>query len=128
MARVLIVDDSVVMRQIVQYTLRTAGFEVVEAADAEEALRAARAGAFDLVVADVFMPGRTGIDLVRDLRAMPSFALTPILLLATGSDVQLKEAARQAGATGWIPKPFDPETLLKTSRLALASRQARPIK
>lgn len=125
MARVLIVDDSVVMRQMVQYTLRSAGFEVVEAADADEALRVARAGAFDLVVADVFMPGRTGVELVRDLRAMPRFALTPILLLATGSDAELKEAARRAGATGWIPKPFDPETLLRTARLALASRNTR---
>ena len=112
MARILTVDDSATMRQMVSYTLSSAGHEVQEAASADEAIGIAQTQTFDLVIADVNMPGKTGIELVALLRAMPAFQFTPILMLTTESNAELKQAGKVAGATGWIVKPFNPETLL----------------
>jgi len=115
MSRVILtVDDSASMRQMVSFTLRGAGYEVVQAADGLQALDYARANSVDLVLTDVNMPGMDGITLVRELRALPNYRLTPMLVLTTESGTEKKQAGKQAGATGWIIKPFNPEQLLAT--------------
>jgi two-component system, chemotaxis family, chemotaxis protein CheY len=120
MAQILTVDDSVTMRQMVKFTLARAGHEVDEAGDVEQALRRALGQQYDLVVADVNMPGRNGIELVKALRALPQYKFIPILMLTTESDAELKQAGKAAGATGWVVKPFDPESLMAVVQKVLA--------
>ncbi len=112
--RILAVDDSVSMRQMVGYTLRGAGYEVVQAGDGVEALELARSGTADLVLTDVHMPRMDGINLVRELRALPAYKFVPMLILTTESSQEKKLDGKRAGATGWIVKPFNPEQLLST--------------
>lgn len=112
MARVLAVDDSVAMRQMVSFTLKGAGYEVLEATDGQEALELAKSAEVDLVVTDVNMPKMDGISLIRELRALPSYKFIPMLMLTTESGAAKKRAGKDAGATGWIVKPFNPEQLL----------------
>lgn len=114
MAKILAVDDSASMRSMVAFTLRGAGHEVTEAENGQLALDAAKASGFDLVLADVNMPVMDGITLVRELRALPNFAGVPILVLTTESHADKKMEGKQAGATGWLVKPFDPDKLLAT--------------
>jgi two-component system chemotaxis response regulator CheY len=111
---ILTVDDSTSMRQMVKATLLSAGYGVVEAADGQEALDYARDNAVDLVIADVNMPRMDGITLVGELRALPGYRLTPLLLLTTESSQEKKMEGKRAGATGWIVKPFNPAQLLET--------------
>ena len=112
MHSILAVDDSVSMRQMVSYTLKSAGFEVVEAVDGEDAFEKARQRHFDLVLTDQNMPRLDGIGLTRRLREHPSFKTTPILILTTESSDEMKAKGKAAGATGWLVKPFDPNKLL----------------
>ncbi|HSQ06057.1 MAG TPA: response regulator [Burkholderiales bacterium] len=112
MARILIVDDSATMRQMVNFTLSAAEHEVDEAANTDEALACVETRHFDAVIADLNMPGRNGIELIRSLRALPRFRTTPILMLTTESRAEVKQAGKAAGATGWIVKPFGPDALL----------------
>lgn len=111
---ILTVDDSPSMRQMVSFTLRGAGYEVVQASDAAQALEYARNNRVDLVLTDVNMPGMDGISLVRELRGLPNCRLTPMLVLTTEAGQEKKAMGKQAGATGWIVKPFNPEQLLAT--------------
>jgi two-component system chemotaxis response regulator CheY len=99
---------------MVAFTLKSAGHEVVEAGDGVEALSAAKRGRFDVVVSDVNMPNMDGITLVRELRKLPDFKFTPILMLTTESGTDRKMDGKKAGATGWLVKPFNPDQLLKT--------------
>ena len=108
---ILAVDDSASMRQILAATLTGAGYEVTLAADGNEGLENALAMAFDLVLTDQHMPGKTGLDLITALRGNPAYQVTPILVLTTESGEAFKGAAREAGATGWIEKPLDPDML-----------------
>ncbi|HEA25963.1 MAG TPA: response regulator [Ectothiorhodospiraceae bacterium] len=119
MATILAVDDSTSMRQMVAFTLKGAGFDVVEAADGKEALSAAQKTKFDLVLSDVNMPVMDGITLVKELRALPNYKFTPILMLTTESAGTKKSEGKQAGATGWIVKPFNPDQLLSTIKKVL---------
>ncbi len=119
MPSVLTVDDSPSMRQMVQFTLASAGYDVVEACDGEEALKIAQARKVNLVLSDVNMPKMDGISLVRALRALPDYRLIPMLLLTTESAPEKKAEGKAAGATGWIVKPFNPETLLATVKKVL---------
>ena len=119
MARILVVDDSTTMRQMVSFTLVDAGHDVVEASDGTKALTAARGRKFDLVITDVNMPGMNGLDLVKSLRGLEEFKFTPILVLTTESAQDIKARGRDAGATGWIVKPFSPEVLLATLKKVL---------
>ncbi len=119
MATILAVDDSASMRQMVSFTLKDAGHNVVEAANGQEALQAAQTGSFDLVLSDVNMPVMDGITLVKELRALAKFKFTPILMLTTESGADKKTAGKQAGATGWIVKPFNPDQLLNTVKKVL---------
>jgi two-component system chemotaxis response regulator CheY len=111
---ILAVDDSASMRQMVRYTLEGAGYEVVQASDGVEALDFAKTRGVDLVLTDVNMPRMDGITLVKELRALDSYKFTPMLVLTTESGQETKMRGKQAGATGWIVKPFNPEQLLAT--------------
>lgn len=119
MKRILAVDDSPSMREMVNITLSGAGFDVTQAANGEEALSAARAQSFDLVLSDVNMPRMDGICLIRALRAEAAYRHTPILMLTTESSADSKREGKAAGATGWIVKPFDPEQLVATMQRVL---------
>ncbi|HVY83167.1 MAG TPA: response regulator [Steroidobacteraceae bacterium] len=114
MARILTVDDSAAMRQMVEVTLTSAGYEVEQACDGREALNIAGTNTFDLVITDVNMPEMDGLSLVRALRGMPSYRHTPLLVLTTEATAERKNEGREAGATGWIVKPFNPDKLLAT--------------
>jgi two-component system chemotaxis response regulator CheY len=115
MARLIMtVDDSASMREMVRATLTSAGYEVVEAVDGQEALDYARDNPCDLVISDVNMPRMDGITLVHELRSLPHYRLTPLLLLTTESSQEKKLEGKRAGATGWIVKPFNPDQLLAT--------------
>lgn len=114
MANILAVDDSASMRQMVAFTLKGAGHQVTEASDGKQALDMAKNGKFDLVLSDVNMPNMDGIALTRELRALPNFKFTPILILTTEAGLNKKQEGKAAGATGWIVKPFNPEQLLST--------------
>lgn len=112
----LIVDDSATMRQMVSFTLTNAGFTVIEAADGKEAVKkiVGSRKKMDIVVTDLNMPEMDGIALIKELRKLSAFKFTPILMLTTESAAEKKQAGKEAGATGWIVKPFNPEVLLKT--------------
>lgn len=111
---ILIVDDAASARLVVSETLRAAGYDVIEAAGGEEALAYARDHDVDLVLADLHMPRMDGIMLVTQLRALPNYRLTPMVMLTTESSPLHKLQAKQAGATGWMVKPFKPTQLLST--------------
>ena len=109
---ILTVDDSSTMRQMITFTLTGSGFDVLEAKDGVEALEVAKGKKLSLIITDVNMPRMDGITLVQRLRALPEFKFTPILMLTTESDASMKQKGKEAGATGWIVKPFSPEKLL----------------
>ncbi len=106
--RVLAVDDSKTMLDMVSFTLRQAGFDVVEATDGENALRVLAGVKVDLIITDLNMPKMDGVTLIRRLREDPQYRTLPILMLTTESDADKKAEGRSAGATGWLVKPFDP--------------------
>ncbi|MDA8231096.1 MAG: response regulator [Magnetospirillum sp.] len=110
---VLAVDDSKTMRDMVSFTLRGAGYTVVEAENGSAALQALNGQKVDVVITDVNMPVMDGITLVKRIRGLPSHTGTPVLILTTESDQGKKDEGRAAGATGWIVKPFSPEKLLQ---------------
>jgi len=109
---VLTVDDSRTMREMVAFTLRGAGYEVLEAGDGQQALALVNTNKVDLVIADLNMPVMDGLTLIRRLRTMPAYRTVPILMLTTESDDRKKQEGRAAGATGWIVKPFNPDKLI----------------
>jgi len=113
---VMTVDDSRTMREMVAFTLKGAGYSVVEAADGQQALNAMTGKKVDLVIADLNMPVMDGLSLIRKLRANPAYRTLPILMLTTESDERKKAEGRAAGATGWIVKPFNPEKLISVVR------------
>ena len=112
MATILAVDDSASMREMVGATLSGAGFDVVHATDGREGLETARGQEFSLVLTDLNMPNMDGISFIRELRALPQYKFTPILMLTTESESDKKMMGKEAGATGWIVKPFDPDKLI----------------
>jgi len=112
MKRILTVDDSASIRQMVSFTLRNAGYEVVEAVDGKDGLGKATGEKFDLIVTDLNMPNMDGTQMITAVRKLPSCAFVPILMLTTESQEEKKNAARKAGATGWIVKPFNAEKLI----------------
>jgi two-component system, chemotaxis family, chemotaxis protein CheY len=114
MARILAVDDSAAMRQMVGITLTGAGHQVEQANDGREALQIAERQKFDLVITDVNMPNMDGITLVRELRNLASYKFVPLLVLTTEATAERKQQGKAAGATGWLVKPFNPERLLAT--------------
>jgi two-component system, chemotaxis family, chemotaxis protein CheY len=111
--KILTVDDSKTMRDMVGFTLRGAGFDVVEAEDGVRALSVLEKTTVDLVITDINMPNMDGVTLVRRLRDISTFRSTPILILTTEGGEDKKAQGRAAGATGWIVKPFAPDRLLQ---------------
>ncbi|HLJ39268.1 MAG TPA: response regulator [Steroidobacteraceae bacterium] len=112
MARILAVDDSPSMRQLVKLALASGGHEVDVATDGVEALQVAERQQFDVVITDVNMPNMDGISLVRELRRLANYRFVPLLMLTTESTSERKQQGKEAGATGWLVKPFDPARLL----------------
>lgn len=112
---ILAIDDSTSIRQMVAFTLKSAGYTVIEAADGQEGLVKATANAstINLVLTDQNMPVMDGLTLIKTLRGMSQFASTPILMLTTESSDVMKQQGKAAGATGWLVKPFDPHKLLE---------------
>jgi len=119
---ILVVDDSVTMRALVRSALEDDQHQVVEAADAQAALTALDAAPADVVITDVNMPGMDGLALVRILRSRPRERFVPILVLTTEAGEPMKQRGREAGATGWIVKPFHPEGLRDVVRRVLRAR------
>jgi two-component system chemotaxis response regulator CheY len=111
--RVMTVDDSKTMRDMVAFTLRNAGFVVTAAEDGKQALGLLASNPVDVVITDLNMPVMDGVSLIRALRADPKWRAVPILMLTTESDSNKKAEGRSAGATGWIVKPFNPEKLVE---------------
>jgi two-component system, chemotaxis family, chemotaxis protein CheY len=111
--RILVVDDSVSIRQMVTFTLKTAGYETDEASDGKSGLDKAKGGNFALIFTDQNMPQMDGLSLIKQLRLLPNYKTTPILMLTTESGDDMKAKGRDAGATGWLVKPFDPQKLLQ---------------
>lgn len=110
---VLTVDDSASIRQMVAFTLKSAGYEVMEAIDGEDGLNKAKTRQANLVLTDQNMPKMDGLTLIKALRGLPQYRAIPILMLTTESSDAMKAAGRAAGATGWLVKPFDPQKLLE---------------
>ena len=114
MAKILAVDDSASMRQMVAFTLKSKGHEVIQAVDGQEGLALAQRGGVDLVLTDLNMPKMDGLSMIKALRKLANYRFTPILMLTTEANAERKREGKDAGATGWIVKPFNPEQLLKT--------------
>ena len=109
---VLIVDDSESIREVVCFTLQSEGYEVLIGIDGIDALRFLDGRHIDIVITDLHMPNLDGLGLIRKIREMESYKHTPILFLTTESQTEKKMEAKEAGATGWIIKPFVPAKLL----------------
>jgi two-component system chemotaxis response regulator CheY len=115
MARtILIVDDSTSIRQIVAFTLKQAGFAVLEGSNGQEGLAQLDTQRVDLIVTDLNMPVMDGITFVKNVRSRPNTKGVPVLMLTTESQDSKKKEGKAAGATGWLVKPFHPEKLLQT--------------
>jgi len=112
MTKILTVDDSPSIRQMVRLTLTRAGHAVVEAGNGAEGLARVREQQFDLVITDLNMPVMNGLDMITALRGLPNARGVPIVFLTTESDPALKQRAKAAGATAWITKPFTADQLL----------------
>ena len=108
---ILAVDDSSSLRQMVAFSLKAAGYQVVEAVDGQDGLDKARQQTVDLVLTDQNMPRMDGLSLIKQLRGLPEYQKVPILMLTTESSDEMKSKGRAAGANGWLVKPFDPQRL-----------------
>lgn len=117
--KILAVDDSISMRQMISFTLRESGYEVVEAVDGQDAISKAQNQTFDLIFTDQNMPNVDGLTLIQLLRNLPEHEKTPILMLTTEASDEMKKMGRAAGATGWLVKPFDPQKLLDVVKKVL---------
>lgn len=114
MAKILVVDDSASIRNMVSFTLKQQSYLTVEAVDGKDGLAKAQKENFDLVITDVNMPVMDGIALCGKLRQIPAFKFTPVLILTTESSPEMKQRGKAAGATGWLVKPFNPDKLIAT--------------
>ena len=114
--KILTIDDSKTMRDMLMLTLAHAGFEVLQAVDGQDGIDVLGDQRVDVVITDINMPKMDGYEVIRCLRKSPVHKSTPILVLTTESDTEKKNLAREAGATGWMVKPFDPERLIATIR------------
>lgn len=117
---ILVVDDSASIRQMVAFTFQTEGYVVIEAADGIEGLAQANAhDNIDLVLSDQNMPNMDGLTLVNTLRGHPKYGSTPILMLTTEGSDSMKMRGKEAGANGWLVKPFNPDRLLEVVKKLL---------
>lgn len=109
---ILIVDDSESIREVVSFTLENEGYNVLIAVDGKDALKYLDGKDIDLIITDLHMPEMDGIELIKEVRKMPTYQRIPILFLTTESQATRKMEAKDAGATGWIIKPFVPAKLI----------------
>jgi two-component system, chemotaxis family, chemotaxis protein CheY len=116
---IMSVDDSASVRQMVSFTLKDAGYDVLEAVDGQDALSKINGSSVHLVITDLNMPNLDGIGLIKALRGLPEFKFTPIVMLTTESQAEKKQEGKMAGATGWIVKPFKPEQLIAVVKKVL---------
>ncbi|MGD0986285.1 MAG: response regulator [Candidatus Sulfotelmatobacter sp.] len=116
MKKILAVDDSASVRQMVNFTLKSAGFDVIDAVDGKDGLTKAGKDKFDMIITDLNMPNLDGIQMITEVRKLPGYSFVPILMLTTESQAEKKDAGRKAGATGWIVKPFNAEQLTTVIR------------
>jgi two-component system, chemotaxis family, chemotaxis protein CheY len=117
--KIMTVDDSASVRQMVSFTLKGAGYEVSEAEDGRDALTKLAGAGVQMVITDLNMPNMNGLELIKALRAKPECKFMPIVFLTTESQAEKKTEAKAAGATGWIVKPFKPEQLLAVVKKVL---------
>lgn len=113
MASILAVDDSTSMRQMVSFTLKGAGYDVVEAVDGQDALNIAKTKKVSLVITDVNMPNMDGISFVKEMKQKANYKFTPVIMLTTEGAEEKKREGQAAGAKAWIVKPFRPEQMLQ---------------
>ncbi len=116
---ILSADDSASVRQMVSFTLKGAGYDVVEAEDGEDALSKLNAMQVHMVITDLNMPRLDGIGLIKKVRTIPRYKFIPIIMLTTESQAEKKQEGKAAGATGWIVKPFKPDQLLAVVKKVL---------
>jgi two-component system, chemotaxis family, chemotaxis protein CheY len=116
---IMTVDDSASVRQMVSFTLKGAGYDVLEAANGNDALQKLNGQRVAMVVTDLNMPEMDGIGLVRALRSNAAYKFIPIIMLTTESQAEKKQEGKAAGATGWIVKPFKPDQLLAVVKKVL---------
>ena len=116
---IMTVDDSASIRQMVTFTLKQAGYGVVEAVDGQDALDKLQTATVQMIITDLNMPNLNGIELIRAVRANPAHRFVPIVMLTTESQAEIKQEGKEAGATGWIVKPFKPDQLLAVIRKVL---------
>ncbi len=116
---ILVVDDCKNIREIVTFTLENKGYNILTASDGEEALKHINTTHLDLVITDVNMPNKNGIELITDIRSLERYRFLPILLLTTEEHTGIKQQAKEAGATGWLEKPFVVETFVSTVKKVL---------
>ncbi len=110
---ILIVDDSASVRQVVTIALKGAGYDVMDAVDGKDALSKLTGQKIHLIISDVNMPNMDGITMVTEIKKLPAYKFTPIIMLTTeGSDAKKKQG-QAAGAKAWVVKPFQPEQMLK---------------
>jgi two-component system chemotaxis response regulator CheY len=114
--RILTIDDSKTMRDMLMLTLAEAGFDVLQAVDGQDGLDVLVKERVDVIITDINMPRMDGYEVIRQLRRNPEHKGTPILVLTTESETEKKNLAREIGATGWLVKPFDPDRLVETVR------------
>jgi two-component system chemotaxis response regulator CheY len=118
--RVLLVDDSASVRQVAGLTLRGAGYEIVESCDGRDALDKLNGERIHLIVSDVNMPNMDGITFLKQVRQLPAYKFTPIIMLTTEAGRDMMDQGRTAGAKAWIIKPFQPQALLDAVSKLLA--------
>ena len=116
---IMTVDDSTSIRQMVGFTLKREGFEVVEAVDGKDAVSQLDSTTIDMMITDLNMPNMDGIELIKKVRTKPQYKFIPIVMLTTESQEDKKQAGKAAGATGWIVKPFKPDQLLTVIKKVL---------
>ncbi|HIP12204.1 MAG TPA: response regulator [Arcobacter sp.] len=120
MMKLLIVDDSTMLRDMLSYALNEGGYtDVTESIDGVDGLSKAKETQYDLIISDVNMPNMDGLTMVGEVRKLPQYVKTPILVLTTERSDEMKTKGKQAGATGWIVKPFVPDQLLKAVNIVL---------
>ncbi len=116
---IMTADDSSSVRQMVSFTLKQAGYSVVEAINGNDAISKLKTTPIQMLISDLNMPGMDGIELIKQVRAMPQYKFIPIIMLTTESQADMKQKGKAAGATGWIVKPFQPEQLLSVIKKVL---------
>ena len=115
----MIVDDSLSMREYIQTTLSQAGYRVIQACHGKDAILRLPRYKIDLFISDVNMPVMDGISMVKEIKKMADYRFTPVIMLSTESSRATKNQGKEAGATGWIVKPFKPEKLLQAVSLLI---------